>query len=140
MAEIVTCLGPMQARIYADLLGKPFARGARGPESYDCLGLALEIARRLGYRFPDYVSDEATLHAELGAGGCSLADCPRIAAPEPGCVALLRMSADQHHLAFLTDRYRMIHTTQTTGCVLERILEPMWQRRIMGYYRLEAKL
>jgi hypothetical protein len=134
----VAAPGAVQARIYADLLGKPWRRGARGPEAYDCLGLALEIARRLGRTFPAYVSTEAELHAQLGSGGGTLADCPRIAAPEPGAVALLRMSVGEHHLAFLVDRYRMIHTTEATGCVVERILEPMWQRRIMGYFRLEG--
>jgi hypothetical protein len=137
MATAAHCVA-LPARLYADLLGKPFARGARGPEAYDCLGLALEMARRLGYRFPDFVSCEDTLHAELGQGACSLADCPRIAVPEPGCVALLRMGPDQHHLAFFIDRFRMIHTTAATGCVIERALEPLWKRRILGYYRLEG--
>ncbi len=124
-------------RIYADLLGKPFARGARGPAAYDCLGLALEIARRLGRRFPAFVSSEEELHAQLGAGACSLADCPRVSRPDPGCAVLLKMAPDQHHIAFMIDRFRMIHTTEATGCVIERTLEPMWARRIMGYYKLE---
>jgi cell wall-associated NlpC family hydrolase len=122
--------------IYADLPGKPYVADARGPESFDCVGLALEIARRLGKQVPDYVSSEAELHAQLGAGAATLADCPQIAQPEPGCVVLLRMSASEHHLAFMVDEHRMIHTLKGVGCVIERINSQLWQRKVIGYYSL----
>lgn len=131
-------ISSIDPKLWLDLLGKPFERGARGPEAYDCLGLAIEIARRCGRQVPDYVSDEATLHAQLAAGGSALADMPQIPRPVPGCVVLLRMSPTQHHLAFMVDSYRMIHASAKIGCVIERVVSPLWQRRIIGYYSLEG--
>jgi cell wall-associated NlpC family hydrolase len=128
----------LASSVYADLLGKPFVAGARGPDSYDCVGLAMVIAQRLGKQVPAYVSSEAELHAQLGAGGASLADCPQIPRPVPGCAVLLRISPNQHHLAFMVDESRMVHTTQATGCVIERVNSPLWQRKVIGYYSLEA--
>jgi hypothetical protein len=128
----------LSSTLFADLLGKPFAADARGPASYDCVGLAIEMAKRLGKQVPNYVSSEAELHAQLGSGGCTLADCPQISRPLPGCAVLLRISPTQHHLAFMLDEYRMIHTTSATGCVIERVNSPLWQRKIIGYYSLEA--
>ncbi len=128
----------LPARIYADLLGKPFKKAGRGPDGYDCLGLTLEVARRIGKQLPNYVSEESELHAQLGAA--SLADLPRIPAPAPGCVVLLRMRPDQHHLAVMVDEYRMLHTSERVGCVVERVLSPLWARKVIGYYSLaEAK-
>lgn len=128
----------LSARLYVDLIGKPFLAGGRGPESFDCVGLALEIARRLGKQVPDFVSSEAELHQQLAGDGAALADCPQIPRPVPGCAVLLRMSPSQHHLAFMVDEYRMIHTTAATGCVIERVNSPLWSRRVIGYYDLEV--
>lgn len=36
-----------------DLLGKPYKAHARGPMSYDCYGLVIEVERRLGHTMPD---------------------------------------------------------------------------------------
>ena len=126
----------LSAQLFSDLIGKPFVAGARGPASYDCVGLAVEMARRLGKQVPDYVSSEAELHSQLAAEGAALADCPQIPRPVPGCAVLLRMTPSQHHLSFMVDEYRMIHTTAATGCIVERLNSPLWQRRVLGYYSL----
>lgn len=126
------------ARIYVDLIGKPFERGARGPEKYDCVGLALEMARRLGKHPPNYLSDEEELHRHLAADGSALADCKCIDAAEPGCVVLLRMNENLRHLAFMVDSSRMLHTTARTGCVIERVTDPLWKPRVLGFYSLEG--
>lgn len=41
-----------QALAYRDLLGKPFAWGARGPDSFDCLGVVYEVLSRAGIAVP----------------------------------------------------------------------------------------
>jgi cell wall-associated NlpC family hydrolase len=126
----------LSADLFTDLLGKPFTEKGRGNPGYDCLGLTIEVARRLGRQLPDYVSSEDELHAQLGAGASTLGDLEQIPRPEPGCVVLLRMRPDQHHLAVMVDQYRMIHTSRQTGCVIERVLSPLWARKVIGYYRL----
>jgi hypothetical protein len=125
-------------KLFMDLLGKPFVKQGRGPDAFDCVGLALEMARRLGYKLPDYVSSEEVLHQQLGAAGATFADMPQIPRPVPGCIVLLRMRPDMHHIAFMVDEYRMIHVSGSTGCVIERVLSPLWQRKIVGFYSLEA--
>ena len=36
-----------------DLLGKPYKAHARGPNTYDCYGLVIEVEKRLGHTMPD---------------------------------------------------------------------------------------
>lgn len=132
--QAALCAIPLE--VYADLLGRPFEANARGPESFDCVGLAVEMARRLGKQLPAFVSSEAELHAQLGAGGVTLADLPQIVKPEPGCIVLLRMSPSEHHIAFMVDEFRMIHTLKGVNCSIERVISQLWQRRVIGYYGL----
>ena len=47
------CRPCLAARTSApDLIGRPYAYGARGPEAFDCWGLVLELRRRLGLPLP----------------------------------------------------------------------------------------
>lgn len=43
----------------SDMIGKPYEELARGPGSYDCVGLVLEILRRSGAKPTDWILDNA---------------------------------------------------------------------------------
>lgn len=43
---------------YDDLIGKPWALGETGPDSFDCFGLAVEVLARLGYDLDAHISDQ----------------------------------------------------------------------------------
>lgn len=120
--------------IWGDLLGKPWKEDARGPDAYDCVGLAIEIQRRRGLTVLDFISSEAELHHQLAEGGF-LAGCEKLDVAEPGCVALIRMGPHKFHLGTMLDRYRMLHARcETCGVVVERMLGSAWERRVMGFY------
>ena len=40
---------------YDDLIGRPFVDGGRGPENFDCWGLATDVFRRHGKILPDFL-------------------------------------------------------------------------------------
>jgi cell wall-associated NlpC family hydrolase len=45
----------------ADLIGRPFRAGARGPDAFDCWGLVRELRARLGLPVPpDYATGDLT--------------------------------------------------------------------------------
>lgn len=128
----------LPSRLFADLIGKPWVDSARGPDAYDCLGLAIEVTRRRGHVMPAYLSDEATLHREMAADGCALGLLTRVPAPEPGDIVLLRSSsALGYHLGVMVDSYRMLHASEPAGAVvLETISRTLWKRRVLGFYRM----
>jgi hypothetical protein len=124
-------------RLYADLLSKRFEPGGRGPDAYDCVGIAIEVARRMGRPLPAFLSSESEFHAQLADGGTRFADLERIAEAEPGCIVAFEMRPDKHHIAIMIDRFRFLHAASDVGIVCERVLSPSWQRKIIGFYRLE---
>jgi cell wall-associated NlpC family hydrolase len=126
-------------RIYSDLIGKRFASGARGPAEFDCVGLAIEFHRRRGFELPAFLSDEASLHRAIAAGG-PLSQPHQLAGPEPGCCVLMRSQGGPgRHLGCMVDRYRMIHASEPVGStVLEVLSRSVWGRRVLGYYRIEG--
>lgn len=124
-------------RFYADLIGKPFAHGGRGPSTYDCVGLAEEVLRRMGVCLPAHLSDEAELHRQLAPGGL-LEEPRKLNGPEPGAVVLLR-SPDpaERHVGIMVDPYRMLHCSEDAGSVVREVLSnSFWGRRVVGFYRV----
>ena len=121
--------------LYTDLIGKPFAHGARGPAAYDCLGLCMEVLRRRGIAVPEYVSDAAELHRNLAAGTEALAAMRKVLQPRGGEVALFRaLGSYPCHMGVMINPWHMLHTTAETQCVVERVASPLWKRRLLGYF------
>lgn len=115
-----------------DLIGKPFERGGRGPDAYDCFGLVMELMRRDGAAaIPDYpappdLSDvEKVVKEVIG----DWKECE----PRPGCVILFRIKGYGCHVGYLLDRRRFVHTWEGShGVTIERMND--WKRRVIGYY------
>ncbi len=117
----------------ADLIGKPFRYGGRGPDAYDCYGLVREMCRRDGKPVPDFKSPselaviEAVMAVERASGKW------QEVAKGPGRILLLRVGALACHVAYTLPDDRMIHTWEkSNGVCIERI--EGWRRRIVGFY------
>jgi len=49
--------GPSFAERIGEYLGKPFRRGGRGPEDYDCYGFVHSFGRGMGWEIPEAQGD-----------------------------------------------------------------------------------
>lgn len=119
---------------YADLLGKPFAWGGRGPACFDCYGLVLCILKRAGLNPPEYPSSEARMvnavHIIMAMGKWK-----EVATPEPGVAVVFKMNSGlPTHVGVLVGKDQFIHITEKTDVVVERISSPLWRNRIVGFY------
>lgn len=114
--------------LWIDLLGKPWRKDARGPEAYDCVGLLLEIERRLGYPVPAYASEVRELATAM--------ECwEPVSEPVPGDAILIRSVDPRWHIGVVSGGGWMIHALQGVGVVKERYNSFPWQHRIEGFYR-----
>lgn len=100
-----------------DLIGKPYAHGARGPAAFDCWGLCAEVYRRGGVELPDYSVAHLT-HEQTTAliHGHARDHADWIPAPESWCFVFARRSG---HMG-LYWRGAVLHSARGVGCVLQR--------------------
>lgn len=125
---------------FGDLIGKPFADNGRGPASYDCYGLVLEVMRRFGVVIPDYNllcggHDPADIAASVEAASV---DWEKIEGPEIGSLVTIAypFPGTISHVGVVIDADRFIHARQATGGVsIDRLSSVAWSKRIRGYYR-----
>ncbi len=117
---------PLPARVIADLIGKPYRIGGRGPDAFDCAGLVLEVQRRLGrtIEIPETPGEKAAQYTSmlriLGQHWRSLER------PEPGSVVFFETQA---HVGTVLDATRFLHTEEDFGGVLiESLGSPRWWR------------
>jgi probable lipoprotein NlpC len=123
---------------YAGLVGKPYADNGRGPDAFDCLGLAIAVERAAGFAIPDYASTPEEFAAQHRDG--LLGPCTRIERAVPGAVVLMRDFPDGQHLGVMIDRWRMIHCAKYTGSVvIEQLTRSPFRSRILGFYFPEVR-
>lgn len=121
----------------ADLIGKPFVDGGRGPDGYDCLGLVREVYRRCGVDFPNYTGccyDLAAFSAgyEKERPRWIRHEPPDI--PVPAVVAIRFNAPVVNHVGVYIGEGKFLHTREKTGVVIELTRSPAWNRRIEGFY------
>lgn len=121
--------------LYADLIGKPWARGCRGPGAFDCVGLLLEMQRRLGHVAADIPSSKGAFDLALAPRG----EWAEVAAPEPGDALLIRSAHPRWHVAVVIGLGLMIHGKEGAGVVVERFDTPLYASRVKGVYRWRAR-
>lgn len=115
------------------LIGTPFEYGGRGPDTYDCWGLVLELLKRDGLDPPSYTSvkDKAVI-ASMMANATTLYE--KLDKPEPGHVVLFRAGRHACHVGYVLPYEKFIHTWEKSGGVCIEPLEN-WKHRIVGYYK-----
>lgn len=119
---------------YADLIGKPFAWGGRGPACFDCYGLVLCLLKRAGMNPPDYPSSEHgminSVHIIFAMG-----QWQEVPFPKAGVAVVFKMNSGRPtHVGVMVSKDQFLHITEKTDVVVERISSPLWRNRIVGFY------
>jgi hypothetical protein len=124
-----------------DYIGRGFHIGGRGPQEFDCYGLAKEIAKNRGYFLPEQDTPESV--------DCRLAIfqkeiCPYlepIERPLPYCLVVFDFRGRGLHIGTVTDRPgRFIHCSSSTKrVVVSKLKDINFNRHIYGFYRLTNK-
>ena len=102
---------------FDDLLGVPYKDHGRDKNGYDCYGLAIEAARRFGYKLDDVIYDDHAL--ELSDEYKPTLNVTPIDKPRAG--ALIEMKCgDELHVGICINSREFIHMTRT-GCRINQI-------------------
>ncbi len=125
---------------YSDLLGKPFRYHARGPDAYDCYGLAIEVCRRAGIELPPWesVCQRAAIHSEIEKGKKFFRE---LEAPKPFCLITFKLKPPNtsHIGVMLGDYLHFIHTMEKIAVAVEpfrSVRPPYWWKRATGFWEL----
>ena len=125
-------------------IGLPYADKGRGPDAYDCWGLARAVLAERGMALPDYAeaytraADHDSVAVAVRAG---LADgWQPVDKPQAFDLVILNIAQRPWHCGVMVAPDRFLHVMppgpkgQAFSCI-ERIDSPRWARRIEGFYR-----
>lgn len=108
---------------YSDLIGKPFVRGGRGPDEYDCYGLVIEIYRRMGKQLPDFVSP-GNLEAVEEIVDRESRNWRRVPFETVGAVLSMRINGLRSHVGIILPHSRVLHASENVGVAIDRLNYP----------------
>lgn len=123
--------------MYKDLIGKPFSYHGRGPDSYDCLGLAIEVLRRNGITLTDQSTYEANAKSISVILESSKREVLKLTKPELLAIVTIQVVPRfVSHIGIIIDRFgNFIHTLENTQVTIENINSLLWKNKIEGYYK-----
>jgi cell wall-associated NlpC family hydrolase len=122
--------------IYEDLIGTPFEYGGRGPESYDCWGLILEMLNRHQNLSPEdygWADDFATIQTMMLSA--EMQTCWEKTEMQAGALLLFRIGRFVSHVGYAINGRQFIHTWERCNGVVVENLSQDWQKRLTGCYR-----
>lgn len=105
---------------YLDLLGMPYVRGARGPDSYDCYGLVKEMFHRAGNDVPDFDCPGSLEEIEALISD-KQRRWRRIPIGTVGAIITFRVEGYGAHVGYMLQNDRFIHAWESTGVTTERL-------------------
>ena len=127
---------------YDDLLLKKFKKSGRGPNGYDCWGLAMEVTRRAGINMIDF---DTWVCDDLARSKVILEhqrECfQKLIKPEPFCMVTFKVATVyvNHMGVVLENCQEFIHIREETGVAIENLNDFKWLRRIEGFYRYQGQ-
>ena len=132
---------PEIRRLWSELVGKRYHRGASGPKAYDCYSLAQTIAARRGFDLPAQNTTESIrMRLAMFEDRANEFTIP-VETPQPFDLVVFDRGQWGLHIGTLTDEPgRFIHCSELTGKVeIERLRHPFHAHAIVGYWRCVCK-
>lgn len=117
---------------YMDLLGLPFERGARGPNSYDCYGLVRVMFARAGIIVPDFVSPGSVEAIESLISSASRS-WRKVPIGTVGALVTFRVDGAGAHVGYMLPNDRFIHAIEPEGVTTERLTNNYRLRPVASY-------
>lgn len=117
-----------------DLIGKPYAPHGRGPDFFDCYGLAIEVCRRFGKRLQDKASKETDVlsNKSLITDMKATIHASKQHLPTAGSVVVLRVVGHPCHIGVCLGDGNFIHAMKDLGVHVDSLSS--WKHRIEGFY------
>ncbi len=122
----------------SELIGRPYKAGGRGPSDFDCWGLCMYLAEKIGGSLPDIaVPEDRQEHGKLIERQRRCFRKLRHAVA--GCLVLFRIIDDRNRVKWhigtiLPDRQHFIHTTQNLGVHIASLNRQPWKLFTEGFY------
>ncbi len=124
---------------YTDLLGKRFEYGGRGPDAFDCYGLAVELYRRAGLALPDYASSADNEFQANGFADGAHRYFDRVVMPQELDIILFQiLPRFVTHCGVYVGHGRFVHITSKISVACEALSSPIWQDKQRGFYRFRG--
>jgi len=121
-----------------DYIGIPFVEHGSSHEGCDCWGLVrLVYKEQLSIELPD-LSEQYSNTKDAGIQNIVFAQKPKWRTankPQEFDVILVRMRGAEMHVGLVAGHNQMLHIRAGIDATIERFNTPVWNKRIIGFYR-----
>ena len=122
-----------------EYIGLPYKKFSRGPDSFDCLGLVMDIySKYQGIELFDYAysdthqfKENASIFTHEEASNQWI----KVDRPIKHDLVVFNIAGYPVHVGVMVDDKRFIHAHESCDIAIEPVTAVKWRSRINGYYR-----
>lgn len=130
-------------RFINNIMFTPYVECGRTIDGFDCWGLVIVCYKELlGISIPTYedivlpsMSNYKKTSSQISEQLSSYFPFTQVDDPNFGDFILINMNGQPLHIGFVLNKDDMLHTSSSSGVVIESYRGLKWQKRIRGYYR-----
>lgn len=132
----------MKHEWWNDYVGIPYELKGRTTAGIDCWGLVRLVYReQFNIELPSFTEEyfsgyDDKTNAEIIAA--KKESWKELQDPKPGSVVLLNILGYPSHVGIVIDQNTFLHARLDDSVGIEKLNDPRWKRRIVGYYEYEA--
>lgn len=126
--------------MFTDLIGKPFEFGSRGPNTFDCYGLCMEVYKRLGKMLPEHPTSYGDIKADNETYLLGKTDFIRLEKPTQFClVTFMIFRPFVSHIGVVVDKdcTHFMSAERKRLVSIEPLNSPRWIHRLDGFWQYE---
>lgn len=115
-------------------LGRPFIRGGRGPDAFDCYGLCMSVYKDLGINLPD-INTKEEIEKNYATADSYIHLFDRLEDPKPFCLVAFYLIPEKvvsHVGIVMPDLKTMLHCCNSKRVSVESM--KFWSHKFAGYY------
>lgn len=121
---------------YTKYLGVPYIYGGDSLQGLDCINLCVKIGEDRGIKIPNINHSHCTFKTYHGLFDIrnNASDWEAVKA-SPDTLVVFKVSGKIGHVGYMLDNRRFIHILKGSRVTIEKIDAPMWDKRIIGFYK-----
>lgn len=124
-----------------NLLGRPWGKGGKQPDSFNCWELCVEVCKRVGIVLPDVPYEEDPSNRAIVIANKAVECFEKLERSEPYCLVTFRMYGQLvgHMGVVWHDCRNFVHVMEKQRVCFEKLNHPFWKCKINGFYRLQKE-
>lgn len=121
---------------YTKYLGTPYKfEGSSLEEGFDCINLCVQVARDRNVPMMNINHSHTNIHTYHYLFNLRNTNDFQRVSQQQDVLVVFRVAGEISHVGYMVTKDKFIHIMEDSKVTIESVSSPMWEKRVVGYYK-----